>query len=342
MKDRGIIIMISKTFTLKNVFTFNVAHDLSLLTFDSPTNNINSCDSIVVGFHTILTQYNQNFVEVFKSFLSKNVPIVIDSTYELIEYDVLNFLNNFDNLSSITYFCIPRNDDYHKELKQKLLGKGLSLVERNFFIDCQDKYTPLFTKNYQQKHYLCLNGKTTPQRTAFVSMLAYYDLLSKGYVSFFGDTHVDETFDTRKMNDVYILSMTTHQKEKIDHGMKILNSPIILDVDIMNKQVSHKKKFNADYYNSVDFVVVNETNMYPDIFFCTEKTTKAIMLNKKIIVNGTKNFVKNLKDYYWKSHKKDISNLTDWNNLLYDKESDIITRCELVIDIIRQRVCNPI
>jgi len=169
-----------------------------------------------------------------------------------------------------------------------------------------------------------------------VSYLSYYDLIKDGYISYFGESHVDKNFDIHSINDVFNLSLTPEQQEKIQIGLSKIKLPLILDEQFLTKDVSHSFFYPGYYYNLVDFVLVCETNQYPrdDIFFVTEKTTKAIDLNKRILVQGTKNFINNLKSYYFTHMNKDISHLTDWCDISYDKATGV-ERIEFITNIIK-------
>lgn len=308
----------------------------SFLKLENRVYTLKEADIIVINQYALLPMTRTIDLLFFESLLLLKKPIYIDATFELIEQDILQILDNFSDLSNVIYFAIPREQDFCNKLKEKLYSKKLKIVERQFFIDYAESYVGI-DDQVQKRSFLCLNGKTRPQRTVLVSYLSYFNLIDKGYVSFFGDTHVDKTFDLGKIEDVYSIAMSDIQKQIVQEGIKKLKLPLLLDEQCMTRSISHSFNYNASYYKAVEFIVITETNHHPrdNIFFVTEKTTKAINNDKKILVHSTPNFIAQLKEYYYKNFKKDISHLTDWCDLSYDKLTSI-DRVEAIIDIIKK------
>jgi hypothetical protein len=122
--------------------------------------------------------------------------------------------------------------------------------------------------------------------------------------------------------------------------MKKLKLPLVADTNQFNMQISHTKKFNAELYNAVDFVIVPETTgcTMQDNFFPTEKTVKCILMNKKFIPLASKGFLRNLKRYYMTEFNKDISHLTDWCDTSFDDITDLEKRTKMVVNIVAHEI----
>jgi len=323
----------------EKVFAYTyVRKDLTFLKITNFVNTINECDIIHLDGYGVLNDISEQVIDVF---LKIGKTVIIDHSYELIEHNILAKLAKLDNLERVKYYCIPRQPDYHIDLVNTLVQRGLNLFASQYFADYSHHYTPVLSKNLPYKDFTLLTGKTRPERTLLVALLSYYDLIKNGYVSFFGDTAVDSNFNTAKVDDLYTSPFITNSslKEKSQIGLSKLDLPLTLDEPILNAKVSHAKNFNADYYLASDFVIVPETSMNNSgVFFVSEKTVKPILLNRKIIVLSHRHFIKNLKEYYRTKFNKDISHLTDWCNLAYDDEADITTRVEMIVDEVKNRI----
>lgn len=317
----------------------------SFFVIKNPVDQVEDAEIIVIN-HALLyavtyreigitRDFHENDItlEQFEMFLSLNKPIYIESTYELIEQSFLLFFNRFTDLKNVTYFCNPRSSDYQLELRTILYNKGLTIVEKQFFIENAHVYVPDEAPVLSKK-FLCMNGKTRPERTLLVSYLSYHNLIDKGHVSFFGN-HINRSFDENKIEDVFSLNLSVEQKQIVEFGLRKLNLPLTLDVPIMNAAISGVRTYPARYYDAVDFVLVAETQY--GTFFPTEKTIKAINHNKKIMVHSDKHFIKNLKDYYYTYKGIDISPLTDWCGVAYDEYSSI-DRVEYIIHLIKKQI----
>lgn len=285
----------------------------------------------------IISIYSIHLVpqDEFYSLLSLNKKIYIDGTYERFNQSVLKYLLEFRTLSNVYYFCMSSEFDYPPDLKESLRESGLNLIPSQYFIDYDHLFIPIFKNNYPNRKFLLYTGKPRSHRTLLVSLLSYYNLLDYGYVSFFGENYIVKGFHDETIDDVYSLNMSDELRNRIKIGLEKINLPLVLDTNIFGPEISHSKNFCADYYNSVDFVVVLETEVNNGIFFVTEKTTKCIILNKKFIVLSSTHFIKKLKDYYLTKFGQDISHLTDWCDTSYDNEVDFSIRIEKIIEVIK-------
>lgn len=324
----------------EKVFAYTyVKQDLTFLKITNFVNTISECDIIYIDGYSLINDISEQVIDVF---LKIGKTVIIDHSYELIEHTILDKLSKLDNLSMVNYYCIPRQSDFHADLIDNLVQRGLNLFASQYFADFGHYYIPVLSKNLPYKDFTLLTGKTKPERTLLVTLLSYHDLIQDGYVSFFGEMATDSYFSNSKINELYTKSpLITNDslKEKSLSGLAKLNLPLTLDEPILNAKISHAKNFNANYYLASNFVIVTETSMNnSSIFFVSEKTVKPILLNKKIIVLSHQHFIKNLKEYYRTKFNKDISHLTDWCNLAYDDEADTTTRIEMIVDEVKNQI----
>lgn len=324
---------------------FHLPSAQTFLKFENVINDIENCDKFVINFYqiTLHGEVIKNTIgkNTFDMFVDTNKPIIIDGTYEPLDIKILEFLNQYDNLEHITYITNPPLC-HPGELDDKisiLKNKGLNIQIRHLFLENSYLYKPRFTDiDLPHKTFLCLTGKTKPYRTAMVSYLSYHNLVDYGYVSLFGEDYTQKEFYHGKIEDVFPLASNENQRDILSQGLSKITLPLSLDVDIIDRETSHEQNFLGDYYKCVDYVIVCET-IVRDYFFITEKTIKAINMNKKILVLASKNFVSNIKTLYKDILNKDISHLTDWCDLSYD-EYEGLERIEKMIEIVKESVNN--
>ena len=277
---------------------------------------------------------------ILTDLIKTNKKIILDSTYELLWEPILLKMLEMQNLNNVEYYCIERRPDYAEETISKCIDLGLKIYQSQYFADYQEYFKPLVSDNIiEKKKYVLYTGKTRPERTLLVSLLAQCDLLGYGYVSYFGDDY-NEYYKNGKIEHVFDLLQVAENenlKTKVKEGISKLRLPLKIDVEKLSYGTAHSKNFNADYYLASEFAVVCETN-YDHDFFITEKTTKSILLNKKFLVYGSLNYVSKLKEYYHRKFNRDISHLTDWCDLSYDSEPNKGKRAELIVEQIKNNV----
>lgn len=316
---------------------FNYPFDLTL-SFIQTTNEVETIEKAEI---IVIDSYlYHRRIELINNLLKLNKRIIIDSTFELLWEPILNELLKLDSLHNVEYYCISRDDNYAAETIKKCQAAGLIIRQSQYFADFQDYYKPIISdKNIEKKKYILHTGKTRPERTLLVALLSQCDLIEYGYVSYFGNDF-NEYAKNEKIENVFNLPEVLKNeslKLKIQEGLDKLNLPLKIDVDTLSFITAHSKTFNADYYMASDFAVVCET-IYDHNSFITEKTTKCILMNKKFLVFSNVNYVQHLKEYYLKTFNKDISHLTDWCDLSYDKEPNKVKRAELIVEEIKKEV----
>ena len=329
-----------------NKKTFPLHHN-SGLSFLQLTNitSFQDAEAVLIDFNTFSSMKDKEI----KWYINSKKIIYIDGTYEFLNNTVLEILENLSNilqcdLGAVHYFCNPVN---HERLSQyplllKLTQKGLICTPDHYFIRYSNIYQPdINADTLPKQRYLCLTGKLNPSRTFLIALLSKYNLLQYGHVSYFGEDYIDKDFDPQKIDDYKTENfLSPSAKNVIEDEMKKLKLPLVADTNQFNMEISHTKKFNAELYSAVDFVIVPETTgcTMQDNFFPTEKTVKCILMNKKFIPLASKGFLRKLKRYYMTELNKDISHLTDWCDISFDDITDLEKRTIKVVNIVAHEI----
>jgi len=329
-----------------NKKTFPLHHN-SGLSFLQLTNitSFQDAEAVLIDFNTFSSMKDKEI----RWYINSKKIIYIDGTYEFLNNTVLEILENLSNilqcdLGAVHYFCNPVN---HERLSQyplllKLTQKGLICTPDHYFIRYSNIYQPdINADTLPKQRYLCLTGKLNPSRTFLIALLSKYNLLQYGHVSYFGEDGIDKEFDTQKIDHYKTANfLSLPAKYIIRVEMKKLKLPLVADINQFNIKVSHTKKFNAELYSAVDFVIVPETTgcTLDGNFFPTEKTVKCINLNKKFIPIASVGYLKKLKAYYKDNFDKDISHLTDWCDTSFDNITDLEKRIMMVVKTVAHEI----
>ena len=329
-----------------NKKTFPLHHN-SGLSFLQLTNitSFQDAEAVLIDFNTFSSMKDKEI----RWYINSKKIIYIDGTYEFLNNTVLEILENLSNilqcdLGAVHYFCNPVN---HERLSQyplllKLTQKGLICTPDHYFIRYSNIYQPdINADTLPKQRYLCLTGKLNPSRTFLIALLSKYNLLQYGHVSYFGEDGIDKEFDTQKIDHYKTANfLSLPAKYIIRVEMKKLKLPLVADINQFNTKVSHTKKFNAELYSAVDFVIVPETTgcTLDGNFFPTEKTVKCINLNKKFIPIASVGYLKKLKAYYKDNFDKDISHLTDWCDTSFDNITDLEKRIMMVVKTVAHEI----
>ena len=315
------------------------------LSFLQLTNKVSFEDAEVILLDHNYFIFKLSDYEIRKYIKSKKI-IYIDGTYELMSPGVLEKLNRFPKIKSICYFYNPRDKDnaHNQQLLLKLKQKGLVCVATQYFVDYANIYQPDINATIMPKKlYLCLTGKVNSSRTFLIALLSKYNLLQHGYVSYFGEDYSPPNFSSETIEqyrNAFFLSPLA--KDLIRQELTRIKLPLVADTTHFSAKISHTKKFNAQLYSAVDFVIVPETFgcAINGEFFPTEKTIKCINLNKKFIPIASKDFLKNLKKYYKDNFNKDISHLTDWCDTSFDNLPSLEERIKRVLEVVMNEISN--
>lgn len=323
----------------ENVYLFNPN------TYNERTTNIRLFNFVKKhsdAFWFVFKSYDfteDGFEEKFDFFKNSGRRILIDNSAELTSKDLVGFLSKFNSLHGITLVTNgfrDKDDENNKILYQR----GCDIIEHQFFLKYGfDYYQPFFTpKVLKFKKFLILNGKPKAYRTLLTSLLFHEGLNEHGYISYF---HKDKTgkFYPEKTEDVFELGLNQDLRERVIKGLEIIGEQDLhLDKTKFDYSTSHARDYNGDYYNAVDFVVVMESDIENGVEFITEKTLKAIQLNKKFILFSSVGMLEKTKEYYKELYGVDISHLTDWCDNSYDQIEDPIERILRIKDIIREKI----
>jgi hypothetical protein len=306
-------------------------------------NNLSSetdAEVIIIDTYHFVNMHNDDI----QYYLDSNKCVYIDSTYEMMEQNILEKISVLNNIHNIYYFYNPRKNENNNQLLILLRERGLNCISRQHFIDNASVYEPYYQNSLPNKKYACLTGKLNISRIFLVSLLSKYNLLDHGHVSFFNTDSIDKNFT--QSSDIKTLidsSKFSIENKYIMNGETArIRLPLVVDSNVLDSKLSHERMFNASIYDSVDFVIVPETegNVLREEFFVTEKTIKCILMNKKFVAIASRFFIKKLKEYYMNNFSKDISHLTDWCDTSYDEIESLEERIEKVVEIVNSQVKN--
>ena len=282
--------------------------------------------------------------EIFRKQVSHFINIgfgcIVDNSAELTNSDLVDFLIGHNNLNEVRILTNGFRDMDSGKIDE-LISKGCDIVREDFFIKYGHQYyQPTYTtKKYPYKQFLMLNGKPKPLRTLLTSLIYNEGLDDYGYISYF--THDrNKNFYFEKTEDVFDLELTETLKEDVLRGIELIGGERILDCHSFNYTVSHSRRYNADFYASVEFVIVSESDIGEGVRFITEKTLKAIQQNKKFILVSSVGMLKETKRVYKELFGVDISHLTDWCDTSYDDIDNDVERVLKIKDIISNILLN--
>jgi len=321
--------------------------DMSTFRFSNIVRTPEEADVLCVSmyrFNPFMKNEVINFLKTYTRRLIRKRKIYIDGTVEIMPDILVDCLLEIENLSNITLFTAERNPEWRKKDLFELINRGLKINYDCYFLKYKEYYTPI-TKNLeiQPKKFLYMVGKNKFERLVLLGLLAYENLIDKyAHISFFGNHIENIKFSAGvEVNDIFTNPLLCNKtKYKVKTGLRRIDPIFKLDTKIFDREVSHNRQYNRDYYDAVDFVVVGESNFaYDDVYFPTEKVAKPIQLNKKMIVLGTKNFVSNTIKYYEK-RGEDVSDLFNWCDTKYDKEDNNIKRIEKIVETIKENAVN--
>ena len=264
--------------------------------------------------------------------LKPSVNIIIDATVELLADEIVEMLLTLPNIEKIYVYANGIRDI---ELRSKIVHSNINYIEKSFFIEYLHYYTPENNKTQNTKEkrkFLLLTGKPKIERSIFVKKLIEKGLHNYGYISYFG-VKQDSNFC---VDDTPVSLLTTKYKTEVEKFFSKYGSNFILDTRKFTYEISHSRSYEKQYYDLVDFVIVLESDVKSPVIFHTEKTTKPLQLNKKIVILNKQGALNDLKYKMQKIHNRDITNLTDWVDITYDSVTDIEEKIDLLIGIIEK------
>ena len=276
----------------------------------------------------------------FNSFAKENIDTTVISGYTYANRSLLNFCNSSTNklvfdfsreivpkvytdllfyVRDLSRVFVYGNGVEDLQAVNKLSRKGCNFTIEPFFVTHNEKYTPVFwgKSGIVQKPFLLFVGKHKRERLELLKLLKKDNLLDLGHVSFIP---IDPNFDPSR------------------EGYGDLVPNYFLDSKELTYSLSHETEYMSDYYLKSDFVVVCESDVHNNKgLFITEKSVKAIQLNKKMIILGGKGFLSELERVYLEYMNKDITPLTRWCNTEYDEVEDLQERIELIAKEIKRQ-----
>lgn len=321
------------------VYFFSYSHSplLSFLKFPNETKKIDECETIVVSQYSI----NSSFISSLSKYIHNGYKVIIDNSAEILGLNSIEFILSVGKPENVTVYANSYETSMESDV-QKIIDYGANVIIEPFFISCINYYQPTYTNEIiNKKEFLLLCGKSKPTRTSMVGLLSYYDLIKYGHVSFFGDGVINNksNFFRDKKSDYFDKTNSPDdQKNKVRLGLSKLPSKMILDVQDLTHSISHGRKYNGDYYDSVNFVIVVESDIREGMIFITEKTMKCVQQNKKFILfasSGSLSFIKNKVKLYL---NKDITHLTDWCDTSYDNIKDKWERLDKIVNIVKDNI----
>tara|TARA_B110000879_G_scaffold170840_1_gene221489 strand:+ start:1792 stop:2802 length:1011 start_codon:yes stop_codon:yes gene_type:complete len=316
-------------------YSYNHSPLLSFLEFPNQTHNLHTCKTVVISPYSLNLDTQRS---ILNGFISDGYRIIVDASTEILGKETVKLIMEIEDPSNVIVYTNTYEPHFESDVESIRMNGG-SITVIPFFIKDIDQYKPKYTNNtIKHKDFLLLSGKSKPTRTSMVGLLSYYNLIEKGHVSFFGNGLSDNksNFFYDQISDYFDKTdVPQDQQEKVREGLSKLPQKMTLDVNNLTHAISHTRTYNGDYYNSVDFVVVVESDVREEIIFITEKTMKCIQQNKKFILFSTSGSLSFIKDQVKLHLNKDISHLTDWCDTSYDNITDTWERLNKVVSIIK-------
>jgi hypothetical protein len=315
----------------------NTSVHFTFLRYTNITLDIESAKNIVV--HTYTDDPEELILKIKGLIcLYPKKTIIIDNTTEKLSEFIGSKLLVECNSSNIIILCNGVND---YNLRSNLINSRIKFIEEQFFVKYYYYYTPNFSapKDIPKRKFLLLTGKDKIERRTLVRKLMQRGLDQYGYISYFGI--VPEVgsipLHTNNSNPVYKEFVKLNEKEN-DSFFKQINKNLTLDEKVFHYNISHSRNYLAKYYNAVDFIIIPESDIFSTRVFHTEKTTKAIQLNKKFLLLNTQGSIEDLKVTVNRLHNIDISHLTDWVDTTYDSTLNIDKKINTIVDIVEKQV----
>ena len=306
----------------------------TFLRYTNIVSNIKKAKYLAIDAY-ILSEYKHNFGD-FEKLLEENkhLMLLVDCSAEMLSGNIEFLLNS----SYADRILILSNGASTEDNNILIKESRVKHIQEDFFIKYYHYYIPDLTlsedQGYGKNHYLLLTGKPKIEREAFLSKLHRHGLTRYGNISYFGKSLRNKFNNVEPPNDKYYWNfLGDHIQEFKDS----LESDLVLDVGEWNYTDSHTRFYNARPYQDVDFVIVFESDLYQDIIFHTEKSTKPIQLNKKFILINKKGALADLKQKFLKYHNRDISELTDWIDTSYDDIEDHNDRFDFIVKILYKK-----
>lgn len=286
------------------------------------------------GYHEIVDEIYQNVV------LRDKVPIknVIISSESFDLHKAVKWVSNKYNVPEFRVRVALEFEAYANLYSNTMIE---NVVEGNGVITI--KPFSFENKTYTKK-FTCLNGYYRLHRATIVFLLACYDLLDQGFVSYNikdsgGDSTGKNTYQTllMYMNHVpEIVSLFENNKDKLE---KINNILLDTEYNQSERNLAVILPEHNTYFNESYFTVLTETNfptMYQknfnfrdDIFYDTvgrlysEKIFRCIVYKHPFIATGPKHFLKVL---HWLGYKT-FHPIIDES---YDEEEDDSRRLYMI------------
>jgi hypothetical protein len=203
-------------------------------------------------------------------------------------------------------------------------NKTNTIVERGYTYSIQDE----IHTNPREKYFLMYNRNgERVHRVWFVNQLYKKNLIEKGFISFFGNEHLDKFLE----GSTHYPELTLNNEDLLDikQNYKKFN-PLVIDSDDPNAiTFFHNFLSRKDEYENSYFTIVSETNAESQYCFITEKTIKPIMNLHPFVVLGNPHTLKVLKSLGFKTFDK-------WWDESYDNEFDFKTRSIKVLKVVEE------
>ena len=272
--------------------------------------------------------HNPSFLNKLNNFLDKhNIhhknKIIISTNNNFI----YNNVNLKDYKNRISVYC---NNNY-----LLTAGKFISelRVANNSIVENEYEYSIQQTLNTKtkDKYFLMYNRNSDRiHRSYFLNKLYKENLIDKGYISFFENSHFENFVNTS--NSYPPLNINYADILDIRNNYKNYYPLVIDDGDGEKVAGFHNFLSRKDEYEKSYFTIVSETNAESNYCFITEKTTKPIMNLHPFIILGNPKTLSVLKSYGFHTFDK-------WWDESYDDEFDFKKRSQMVLDIVKE-LCN--
>lgn len=254
--------------------------------------------------------FTEEYIDKIIKLQSQNVTIIIDGTMEGTIYrkDLYNYLvdlrsrglNLEETILASNNLTLPT---FYHSLKVKLVSFPQFLIST--YTECKSF---IEKSNIKPKYrFLCLNRRMRLGKYKLLRELVDQDLLKATLYTWVSLKRSKQFPPYRDL-----------KRNEID------NDTVVSRNDKLNDSIG-LYTFNSDWHNSVKVDIVNET-YYEESneTHITEKLYKSIMLEKPFVVNGTKNYLAELKKLGFKTFSTVIDESYDQADS-YDRYKRVVT-----------------
>lgn len=336
INKKELYVVVVEALNVNNLFEYYSSDDLNLNDLFSPQlldliKNNKNFKILFMDIREGAYSHDIQFLLKINNFLNENG---IEDYDKVLVSTNNNFINQL-NLNSVFTTFKNRINLYPNNYYLLTAGRFISelrvnnnsIVENNYEFSIQQD----LNFNNKEKYFLMYNRNSERiHRAYFVNELYKLNLLDRGYVSFFENSHLESFLE--HSHEYPQLGLESGDLIDIKNNYKNYY-PLFIDESNSEKVADfHNFLSRRDEYEKSYFTIISETNAESKYNFITEKTIKPIMNLHPFVVLGNPHTLKILKSFGFNTFDK-------WWDESYDNEFDFKTRTKMVLQIVNN-LCN--